>query len=88
MMLTQTVRSDARTIDQSFLRDLASFHNRHAGETVVVCGCGESLNEFEQPERFITIGVNDIGRRFHPSYLVVVNPRPQFKKERWPYVER
>ena len=44
-------------------------------ETVLVCGCGESLNELEHPERFVTIRVNDVGRRFQPDYLVVVNPR-------------
>ncbi len=31
---------------------------------MLVCGCGESLNELEHPERFLTIGVNDAGRRF------------------------
>ncbi|MBK8814443.1 MAG: hypothetical protein IPN42_02560 [Methylococcaceae bacterium] len=68
------------------LATLASFKNVHQDETIIVCGCGESLNQFEQPERFITIGVNDIGRRFHPDYLVVVNPRNQFKGDRLHYL--
>jgi hypothetical protein len=67
--------------------DLASFKNRHQGETVVICGCGPSLNEFNQPRRFITIGVNDVGRRFHPNYLVVVDRRRQFRGKRFYYVE-
>ena len=62
---------------------LASFRNRHSGETVLVCGCSESLNELSNPERFITIGVNDVGRRFDPNYLVVVNPRAQFARDRF-----
>jgi glycosyltransferase involved in cell wall biosynthesis len=65
----------------------ASFRNVHQGETIIVCGCGESLNELTQPERFITIGVNDVGRRFQPNYLVVVNPRNQFSGDRFSYVE-
>ncbi|MCK7496531.1 MAG: hypothetical protein MZW92_40690 [Comamonadaceae bacterium] len=35
----------------------------------------------------VTIGVNDIGRRFDPTYLVVLNPRSQFSGERFRYVE-
>lgn len=66
---------------------LGSFRNRHAGETILVCGCGPSLNDLEAPERFVTIGVNDVGRRFQPNYLVVVNPRNQFKADRFHYVE-
>jgi hypothetical protein len=68
-------------------RELSNFHNLHQGETIIVCGCGESLNELTQPERFITIGVNDVGRRFTPNYLVVVNPPNQFSGDRFSYVE-
>jgi hypothetical protein len=67
---------------------LADFHNIHVGSTIIVCGCGESLNELTEPHRFITIGVNDVGRRFQPNYLVVVNPRNQFSGDRFSYVER
>jgi hypothetical protein len=66
---------------------LASFKDVHKGETIIVCGCGESLNLLEHPERFVTIGVNDIGRRFHPDYLVVVNPCSQFSGDRFDYVK-
>ena len=69
------------------MKTLADFHNIHAGSTIVVCGCGESLNELIEPERFITIGVNDVGRKFHPNYLVVVNPRDQFSGDRFTFVE-
>ncbi|MDT5293478.1 MAG: hypothetical protein QOJ76_358, partial [Acidobacteriota bacterium] len=70
------------------MRTLASFQHAHPGETFVVCGCGESLNGFTRPERFVTVGVNDVGRRFTPRYLVVVNPRNQFAGDRFGYVER
>ncbi|MGZ8157283.1 MAG: galactosyltransferase-related protein [Methylobacter sp.] len=72
--------------DEKFV-SLASFKDAHKGETIIVCGCGESLNLLDHPERFVTIGVNDIGRRFHPDYLVVVNPRGQFSDDRFRYVE-
>ncbi len=69
------------------MKILSSFHNLNAGKTIIVCGCGESLNELKEPERFITIGVNDVGRRFQPDYLVVVNPKSQFSGDRFRYVE-
>lgn len=87
-MSAASVLTVEQRVAPTSLRDLASFRNRHAGETIIVCGCGESLNELERPEQFTTIGVNDIGRRFHPNYLVVVNPRAQFAKDRWSFVER
>ena len=65
---------------------LRDFHGRHAGASIIVCGCGESLNSLDQPDRCITIGVNDVGRRFTPDYLVVVNPRQQFTPERFAQV--
>lgn len=66
---------------------LAAFQGRHDGESIVVCGCGPSLTELTEPQRFTTIGVNDVGRLFDPSYLVVLNPRSQFKGDRFRYVE-
>jgi len=69
------------------MKMLASFHDFHQGQSLVVCGCGESLNDLARPERFITIGVNDVGRRFQPNYLVVVNPRNQFSGDRFQFVE-
>jgi spore maturation protein CgeB len=67
---------------------LAGFRDFHQGATILVCGCGASLNELSCPERFITIGVNDVGRRFDPTYLVVLNPRNQFTGDRFRYVEQ
>ena len=67
---------------------LADFRDRHRGEAIVVCGCGESLKLLDSPERFVTIGVNDVGRLFQPTYLVVVNPPAQFAAGRFRYVEQ
>lgn len=69
------------------MRTLASFKDIHKGETIIVCGCGSSLNEFNHTGRFITIGVNDVGRRFHPDYLVILNPPNQFVDDRFHYVK-
>ncbi len=65
---------------------LAAWRGRHAGETIVVCGCGRSLADLPHPERWLTIGVNDVGRLFDPTYLVVVNPRRQFRGDRFRHV--
>ena len=67
---------------------LTSFQDRHKNKDILVCGCGESLRDLTHPERFITIGVNDVGRLFHPDYLVVVNARRQFSGDRFRYVEQ
>lgn len=68
-------------------RELSGFRRLHAGETILVCGCGSSLSQIVSPERYITIGVNDVGRLFQPDYLVVLNPRQQFRADRFRYVE-
>ena len=66
---------------------LRDYRDRHRGESIVVCGCGVSLNDLPPDYAGVTIGVNDIGRRFDPTYLVVLNPRSQFSGERFRYVE-
>jgi hypothetical protein len=66
---------------------LADYRGRHAGETIVVCGCGRSQLDLPDPRRYTTIGVNDVGRLFDPTYLVVVNPRSQFRGDRFRHVE-
>ncbi len=65
---------------------LSAFRDRHRGETMIVCGCGASLNDLPLPPGCITIGVNDVGRRFDPTYLVVVNPPTQFSGDRFSHV--
>ena len=80
--------SSLTTVPSDRAVTLATFRDVHQGQPIVVCGCGESLNLLEHPERYITIGVNDVGRLFDPTYLVVVNPRTQFKNDRFRYVEQ
>lgn len=77
--MTETAVSSER------LRDFA---DRHAGRDVLVCGCGPSLAAFRPTDDLVTIGVNDVGRLFDPTYLVVVNPRNQFRADRFRHVER
>ncbi len=78
---TTTVKTAGGTLPR-----LVDYRGCHRGGRIVVCGCGASLAELEQPERFVTIGVNDVGRCFDPTYLVVLNPRSQFKGDRFRYV--
>jgi hypothetical protein len=65
---------------------LASFRNAHQSQSIVVCGCGHSLVALRQPNSFITIGVNDVGRLFQPDYLVVIDGREHLR-DRFRYVE-
>ena len=67
---------------------LADFRDCHADSAILVCGCGESLSLLRDPAGLVTIGVNDVGRLFDPGYLVVVNPRSQFRADRFRHVER
>ncbi|WP_028079988.1 capsular polysaccharide export protein, LipB/KpsS family [Solimonas soli] len=67
---------------------LEPYTGRHAGESVIVCGCGASARELLDVARPVVIGVNDIGRLLDPDYLVVINPRSQFKPERWRAIEQ
>ena len=83
-----TEQRKARTQDQRQVlpRSLEGFRDLHRGETLVVCGCGRSLSSLPEPERFVTVGVNDVGRLFDPTYLVVLNPETQFESDRFRYV--
>ncbi|GJH13033.1 hypothetical protein CBA19CS11_29365 [Caballeronia novacaledonica] len=65
---------------------LGLFNDLHAGQTIIVCGCGASLADFTPAPDQITIGVNDVGRLFDPTYLVVVNPPRQFAADRFRFV--
>lgn len=68
-------------------KTLAGFHNYHIDETIIVCGCGSSLNHLPDPHRHVTIGVNDVGRLFDPTYLMVLNNKADFKGDRFSYIE-
>ncbi len=65
---------------------LSDFKNKHANESILVCGLGESLALFS-PRQGVTIGVNDIGRLFQPTYLLNVNNKSQYKGDRFSYIE-
>ena len=77
---------EVRTADLP--RAFRDFRGFHAGETILVCGCGASLSQIVAPERTITIGVNDVGRMFDPDYLMVLNPPSQFDPDRFRHVQR
>jgi len=68
------------------MRSFSEFKATHQGADVIVCGCGPSLETFEAPAGAITIGVNDVGRRLQPDYLVVLNPPEQFSAGRYRYI--
>lgn len=70
------------------LASLSDFRDRHAGESIIVCGCGNSLTVEVAQLSLTTIGVNDTGRLFDPTYLVVLNPARQFRGDRFDFVRR
>lgn len=80
------IERTGEAVRQSLPQQLRDWRGRHHGETVVVCGCGRSLGELPEPQRWTTIGVNDVGRLFDPTYLVVLNPKHQFSGDRFRYV--
>lgn len=67
---------------------IEAFIARHSDDSVIVCGCGNSLRDQPFERSVTTIGVNDVGRLFDPTYLVVVNPPRQFRGDRFEFVRR
>jgi len=47
---------------------LACFYQLAAHACVAICGGCPSLNELTDPQRSITIGINDAGHLFQPPY--------------------
>jgi hypothetical protein len=82
------IKGGTAAIEERPGRTLNWFRDRHAGASLLVCGCGESLNDLDDPGQLPTIGVNDVGRRFDPTYLVVLNRKTQFSGDRFDYVAR
>jgi hypothetical protein len=69
------------------MASLRDFHGIHYGECLIVCGLGASINSFRHPQRFRTIGVNDIGRAFTPDYLFVMDAPQSFAPERFQHIQ-
>lgn len=63
------------------------FINKHQNESFIVCACGVSLNDYDNFNGHVTIGVNDAGKKVFCKYLVVVNEPSTFKFKRWPDVQ-
>jgi hypothetical protein len=74
------------TGDPQPIGDFKNYIGKHKGENFIVCGCGNSLNTLGETDNNILIGVNDVGRKIDPDYLVVVNSIPNFKLRRWEHV--
>ena len=67
---------------------MTTFRDRHRGGSIVVSGCGQSAALREALGHLTVIGVNDVGRLFDPTYLVVVNPPRQFRGDRFTHVRQ
>ncbi|MEP3331174.1 hypothetical protein [Sedimentitalea sp.] len=66
---------------------LTEWKDHHAGETMIVCGCGASAAALVSKPPCPVIGVNDMGRLFDPDYLVILNPQSQFSRDRFAAIE-
>ena len=62
------------------------FKNKHAGEKIMVVGCGVSTETLTNPQDYTIVGVNDLSRLFVPNYLVVLNDKNSFPAERWKWI--
>lgn len=68
-------------------KTLSNFIGKHEGEKIIVVGCGTTArNMLPHKEEFTTIGVNDIGRLFHPTYLLVTDAPNRFHGKRYDVV--
>lgn len=69
--------NDSKDIVGSFYPMLSMFKNLHKGDHCFVCGLGTSLNLLDESNldvyRYWTISMNDICRKFHPTYHVMVD---------------
>ena len=81
MSTTSASRSSAATT-------LPGWQGRLRGQSVLVMGCGASVQTLPTHLPLASIGVNDIGRLFTPDYLVVVNPPRQFRGDRFEHVRQ
>jgi len=68
--------------------EFKKFVGLHREESFIVCGCGTSLNLYENFKNHITIGVNDASSKVYCKYLVVVNEPKNFKRGRWENVHQ
>ena len=75
------------TTDNRTVIILPELQNMLKGEDVIVCGLAPSLLQLKEPNKYWTIGVNDIGRIFTPDFLVVLNSKSTFRGDRWGYIQ-
>ena len=65
---------------------LTEYCNHHKNESILVLGLGESINLLPITPP-LSIGVNDIGRKVTPTYLISVNrPQQYARTDRWPFI--
>jgi len=62
------------------------YQNLHENESILVLGLGESINLLPATS-VLSIGVNDIGRKHTPTYLLSVNRPGQYARtDRWQFI--
>jgi len=57
------------------------------GKSIIICGCGTSINDFIPDDKNTLFGVNDIQRKFWTKYLICVNEPFTFKRGRYQWIQ-
>lgn len=57
------------------------------GNSIIICGCGTSINDFVPDDKNVLFGVNDIQRKFWTKYLICVNEPFTFKLGRYQWIQ-
>jgi len=64
-----------------------AFKDKHKDAKMIITGLGESAQVLGNIDvDCLTMGVNDVGRLFTPTYTVVVNDRTSFEDHRWNHI--
>ena len=59
------------------------FEDLHLGHSILILGCGPSLELLPKDYKGATFGVNDVAKWYVPDYLLCVNDRNTFSQYRW-----
>ena len=62
--------------------DMEQWRNKHLGESMIVCGCGRSINAIPRKIDIPTIGVNDIWAYHEAKYVLMIDSYKCFNQTR------
>ena len=78
--------NNGKYMDNNDLEKYNKFIGIENGNSLIVCGCGVSLNDFIPDDKSILFGVNDVNRKINTKYLLCVNEPFTFKRGRFEWI--